>query len=182
MDYAAHYERLIARARGRILTGYVERHHVLPKCMGGGDEASNLVALTAEEHFVAHQLLAKIHPENVKLLFALRVMSDSKKYPTNKRYGWIRKRLIVKGRHSAETRAKMSAASKGRPKTEEHRAALSKAKMGIKRGPQSEDHRRKISDAQRGKTKNAPGMKTPEYRQRQREAMVAIWAARKREA
>ena len=63
MNYRRHYDRLIERARNRVLSGYVERHHVLPRCMGGGNESSNLVQLTAEEHYVAHQLLHKMHPD-----------------------------------------------------------------------------------------------------------------------
>ena len=41
--------------------GYVERHHILPRALGGTDDSSNLVALTAREHFLAHMLLAKIY-------------------------------------------------------------------------------------------------------------------------
>lgn len=62
MNYALAYERLIAKARARVCPeGYVERHHVLPKALGGTDDSSNLVALTSREHFIAHVLLAKMH-------------------------------------------------------------------------------------------------------------------------
>lgn len=62
MNYFLAYQRLIAKARERVCPeGYVERHHVLPKSLGGSDDSSNLVALTAKEHFVAHMLLAKIY-------------------------------------------------------------------------------------------------------------------------
>jgi hypothetical protein len=47
MDWALHYNRLIERARSRDLSGYVERHHVVPKCLGGGEDR---VRLTAREH------------------------------------------------------------------------------------------------------------------------------------
>lgn len=48
MDYALAYNRLMANARQRVVVnGYVERHHVLPKALGGTDDSSNLVALTA---------------------------------------------------------------------------------------------------------------------------------------
>ena len=40
MNYFDHYDRLIARARTRVLEGYRERHHVLPRCMGGSNEAA----------------------------------------------------------------------------------------------------------------------------------------------
>lgn len=38
---------------------YLERHHIIPKCLGGLDSKSNLVNLPAREHFICHLLLAK---------------------------------------------------------------------------------------------------------------------------
>jgi DNA-directed RNA polymerase specialized sigma24 family protein len=62
MNYFLAYQRLIAKAKERVcLDGYFERHHILPRALGGTDDSSNLVTLTAKEHFVAHVLLAKIH-------------------------------------------------------------------------------------------------------------------------
>ena len=62
MNYFLAYQRLIANAKARVCpNGYVERHHILPKALGGSNDSSNLVALTAKEHFVAHMLLAKMH-------------------------------------------------------------------------------------------------------------------------
>lgn len=63
MNYQKHYELLIERAKSRTLAGYFERHHIIPKCMGGSDEPENIANLAPEEHFVAHQLLVKIYPE-----------------------------------------------------------------------------------------------------------------------
>lgn len=94
MDYSKHYLKLIERGSNRVLTGYKAKHHIIPKCMGGTDDPNNIVDLTAEEHFVAHQLLVKMHPNNKKLINALSKMcsSSSKNKRTNKWYGWIRKR------------------------------------------------------------------------------------------
>ena len=39
--------------------GYVERHHVIPRSLGGSNKKSNLVALTYREHFICHWLLTK---------------------------------------------------------------------------------------------------------------------------
>lgn len=63
MDYKRIYDDFIKdrRAKELRLTGYVERHHIVPRSMGGGDEASNIIALTPEDHFFAHLLLAKAH-------------------------------------------------------------------------------------------------------------------------
>ena len=61
MDYQKIYESIIARGKERVLIGeYTESHHIIPRCMGGSDNSDNLVDLTPEEHYVAHQLLIKI--------------------------------------------------------------------------------------------------------------------------
>jgi hypothetical protein len=63
VNYARIYGEFIRsrRVKEQGLSGYVERHHILPRCLGGGDEADNLIRLTAEDHFFAHLLLAKVH-------------------------------------------------------------------------------------------------------------------------
>ena len=91
MDYNKHYNNLISRAKSRVLLGYTESHHIIPRCMGGTDEQSNLVRLTPEEHYVAHQLLVKIYPEDKKLVKAAMMMVPNR--PSNKIYGWLRKRF-----------------------------------------------------------------------------------------
>lgn len=53
---------------------YTERHHILPKCMGGKDEESNYVLLTAKEHIIAHMLLQRCYPDNAKLACAVDYM------------------------------------------------------------------------------------------------------------
>lgn len=78
MDYAAIYARLVARAKSRVLTGYREKHHVIPKCLGGSDDDENVVELTVEEHYVAHQLLLKMYPAENGLLFAAMFMTTRK--------------------------------------------------------------------------------------------------------
>lgn len=70
--------------------------------MGGTNDPLNLVKLTLEEHYVAHQLLTKIHPGHHGLLHAAMMMCVGR--PTNKRYGWIRRqhREIAKQRTGAK--------------------------------------------------------------------------------
>ena len=62
----------ILETRGRFACGeeYHERHHIVPKCMGGTNEEENLIDLFAREHFEAHKLLALENPENEKLVHA----------------------------------------------------------------------------------------------------------------
>jgi hypothetical protein len=97
MNYKKHYELLISRGKNRVLEGYVEKHHIVPQCMGGGDERENLVQLTPEEHYVAHQLLLKMYPNIWGLSHATQLMTthhtDSR--TTNKLFGWIRRRCAL---------------------------------------------------------------------------------------
>ncbi len=75
MNYIKTYEDLINNAKKECRqrgTGiYFENHHIIPRCMNGTDDNTNLILLTAREHFVAHWLLVKIYPDNFKLIYAL---------------------------------------------------------------------------------------------------------------
>jgi hypothetical protein len=95
LNYQKHYNLLINRAKNRYITEYTENHHILPKCIGGSNNKSNLVRLTPEEHFVAHQLLVKIYPNCVGLIRAASRMTVSsyKNVRNNKLYGWLRRRF-----------------------------------------------------------------------------------------
>lgn len=137
MDYAWHYQKLIDRARNRALVGYAERHHVTPRCMGGGDEPANIVRLTAEEHFVAHQLLVRIYPEYPQLIWAAHLMASR---PGNKLYGWVRRRMADARRgtkQSPEHIAKLSAVRKGKPRSAAAKAKTSATLKGHKRSPET---------------------------------------------
>lgn len=90
MNYRKIYDSLIERGKNRKLEGYKESHHIIPKCLGGKDTKDNLVELTPEEHYLAHQLLVKIYPNEPKLIYAAQMMIPNR--PSNKMYGWIRRK------------------------------------------------------------------------------------------
>ncbi len=96
MNYNLHYDRLISRARNRTPDPnlYYERHHIIPRCMNGTNDKSNIVKLTAEEHFVAHQLLVKIYPDNIRLVHAATMLcvDGSGNRSNNRIYGWLKRR------------------------------------------------------------------------------------------
>jgi len=121
MDYLKIYENLMERSRNRTLHEYKEKHHIIPKCLGGNDNIDNLVSLTPEEHYIAHLLLVKIYPKNSKLIFAANMMANR----NNKSYGWIKRLFSIEQsnsmtgyKHSEESRKKMSLSRKDVPKTE----------------------------------------------------------------
>lgn len=66
MNYQKHYDLLIAKSKNRLIEGYTEKHHIIPKCFGGTDDKENIAILTAREHFIAHILLYKIQTSKRK--------------------------------------------------------------------------------------------------------------------
>ena len=93
MNYHKIYESLVERGKTRNLECYTESHHIVPRCMGGSDDKQNLVDLTPEEHYLAHQLLVKMHPNNHSLVKAASMMIPNR--PSNKMYGWLKRRFSV---------------------------------------------------------------------------------------
>jgi hypothetical protein len=145
MNYQIHYDRLIIRAQNRLLDGYSEKHHIIPRCIGGTNEKSNLVKLTAAEHYVAHQLLIKLYPTNRKLIHAANIMSGKLiGCRNNKSYSWIKKK-------HAEAVSQMF---KGKPKSDDHKLKLSQARKshsGPNKGKTFDaEYRKKLSQAHIG--------------------------------
>jgi hypothetical protein len=89
MNYQHTYNQLIAKAQARNgVAGYCERHHITPRSLGGSDEKTNIVALTAREHFVAHMLLAKVHGGN--MWYAVLRMKGQTPYMNSRLYNAAR--------------------------------------------------------------------------------------------
>jgi hypothetical protein len=155
--YSTAYNRIIVNAVARNLNtrkqaknklGYVEKHHIVPKCIGGTDESINLVFLTAKEHFVCHHLLTKMFDDvevSRKMRFALNKMV--KKSSTQQRvritarmFDKIRQDFAkdistqtkgkVKGPMSDLEKNKRSITQSGVPKSQETRERM--------KGPKSE--------------------------------------------
>ena len=132
---------------------YTEKHHILPKCMGGKNDKSNLVRMPAREHIMAHILLFFSFPFIVGLAYAFTCMTscsrNNKRTKETKRFST---KLLAKikeisstlksenmkgeknsmfGKHpSEETRKKMSESRKGRIVSEETRKKISKIHKG----------------------------------------------------
>ena len=67
--YTRWYNNITEQAKTRTIDGYTEKHHIIPKCMGGNDDTKNLVKLTFREHYIAHWLLSKIYKDNLKISY-----------------------------------------------------------------------------------------------------------------
>lgn len=81
------YNDIINKRRKEVPKGYTEKHHIIPKSIGGSNDKSNIVNLTAREHFICHALLVHIYRYDKhkyeKTLNALLVMKHHNK---NRRY------------------------------------------------------------------------------------------------
>ena len=110
MNYRKHYNSLIFKAlyRKSEKDAIYEKHHIIPRCLGGVDCKSNLVNLTPREHFVAHQLLVKMYPDHAGLKYSLFKMTTgtTKMIRNNRCYEWIKEQLCDANRKNSIQRWK----------------------------------------------------------------------------
>jgi len=58
--YTKWYWNIIEKRLSEEPVGYFERHHIIPKFMGGSNSKNNLVKVTGREHYILHLLLVRI--------------------------------------------------------------------------------------------------------------------------
>jgi hypothetical protein len=118
MDHKKVYQQLISRAilenRQKHNGIYYESHHIVPKCLNGDSKKSNLVLLTAREHFLSHWLLAKIYPDNYKIIYAFNsfCLNSKNLRPVSKHYKYAKELHIQAVKNNLEVRKKNSNALK----------------------------------------------------------------------
>lgn len=103
MDYKTLYVNLLLKHGSEEKPkDYAERHHIIPKALGGDDSSENLVYLSPRVHFIAHWILFKIHrsPETARALYG---MMDAKRRPergmANSKYYAIAKKAFSDHNH-----------------------------------------------------------------------------------
>ena len=74
--YSKCYYRIIENRKANPLSGYVEKHHIIPQSLGGNNKKENIVALSAKEHFICHRLLVKMTTgkDKMKMSYAIRCL------------------------------------------------------------------------------------------------------------
>jgi hypothetical protein len=179
------YYSIIKKARNREIQGYTEKHHIVPKSIGGINSSDNIVRLTAREHFICHVLLTKmtLGKERTKMLHAVGKFIQSTRFQKrklNSREYEIAKKYIAQARigskHTESAKQKMSNAAKGRtpwnkgltgiihsPESNEKRSKTQKGKsleekVGIDRAVQI---KQKISNSKMGKPSGMRGKTHP---------------------
>ncbi len=116
--YKHWHDNIINNAKNRVLEEYKEKHHILPRCLGGKDNKENLVELTGREHFLVHMLLCKFTQglQKRSMLYAFKCMSyykkDGRDYKINSKIAQVLREQLE---FSKEHIKKLSDAKKGKP-------------------------------------------------------------------
>jgi len=132
--YTVWYNSIITNSKNRVnLDGYSERHHVIPKSLGGSNDPSNLVALTAREHFICHLLLVRM------------TEGDNKRRMVNAAWGMATRRNKFQDDRTRVTSRTYEYLKSNLTQSIKSNLARSKKLKGRKLGPMSEDHKRKLS-------------------------------------
>jgi hypothetical protein len=119
MDYKIIYKKLIESRklfeRKKGDGTLYEKHHIIPKCLGGSNDIKNLILLTPKEHFIAHYLLIEMYEggDRKKMYYAFWRMCNRQNVirVSSRQYEYGRKCAIeaATGRkQSEETKTKLS--------------------------------------------------------------------------
>lgn len=139
--YTKWYFSIIENAKTRVLKEeIIEKHHIIPKSLGGKDLEENIVKLTPREHFICHLMLPRmlVGEPKAKMTYAIMMMKSKSR--------WLDRERVTKYSHKFKLfYSKIEF-------TQKHKENISKSLMGIKLGvPLSEEHKRKISIGNKGK-------------------------------
>ena len=152
--YKKWYDLIIERCEKRKIEkdGIYEKHHIVPRSLGGGDENENICFLTPREHFICHLLLSKIYIgiEREKMIWALHRMSFSGKYKINsKTYEVIRTLFVnfLKNNHPSKKESWRIAVSESIKKTWEN---------NIERKIESSERMKKLWETGKITTRSGP--------------------------
>jgi len=144
MNYLSIYNSIMQQARNRTLEYGFERHHVIPKSLGGANNLSNLVQLTLREHFVAHKLLTRIHTGSAqkKMWFAYYRLCNRHRHTTSRMY------------EQAKLQAKqyLSEIHTGKTISENHKQAIREKCRGMVGKKHSAEARKTMTQVKLGNT------------------------------
>lgn len=87
--YGKVYNSIIEKRRKCLPKGYYERHHIIPKSVGGSNSRANIICLSGREHFICHALLTRIYrneEQNYKKMLNAFILMKGNPRNENERY------------------------------------------------------------------------------------------------
>jgi hypothetical protein len=170
MNYKNIYKDFIKdrKAKEQALLGegsYFERHHITPKSLGGSNNKSNIISLTAGDHYFAHLLLAMAY--GGKMWIAVTAMANMKG-SSKKRNFFVKRRWVEVARikaakvHSKNTKLQHKNGLTKLAHSEEAKAKRSATMKKIAANP--EWHKKRIA-----------GIKSEKARKNYRIASKKMW-------
>lgn len=153
--YTRWYYNIINAAVSRgSQTDYTEKHHIIPRSLGGTNSLSNLAKLTAKEHFICHRLLTKmVYEDTAKIKMHNAAFQMTVKSSNQQRYKITSRTYEVLKRNKS---AAMVGNTHGqRSMSEETKRKISEAKKGksVNKGKKiSDEQKEKLSIALKGRT------------------------------
>lgn len=203
--YRDWYFQLIQQAKDRTTTESTERHHIIPRSLGG--RYSIIIRLTHREHFLAHWLLTKFTSGIAKKKMAHAFWAMTRRGNRNHIAAWQYE--LARSIHQSNMRAnrfacgykwpeqrklEFSLAMTGRKFSSEHKAKIGLTALGNKRAkgairgaetrlkmskPKSAATRAKMSASLLGNKRAVGVVRSPEQKQKLRDAQIANYLRKK---
>ena len=144
--YTRWYFNIIKLSTGRTIDGYCERHHIIPRSLGGSNDSNNIAFLTAREHFICHLLLVKmtVGSDQHKMHHAAWTIARTR---TGRIKVCARTYEILKMNATAKLKELQTGVPRG-PMSEQHKQHIREATL---RRYQNPDERMKTGNSQKGK-------------------------------
>jgi hypothetical protein len=163
--YKNWYYELIENRKNRIVDSetYYEKHHIIPRCLGGNNSKENLIYLTPKEHFIAHLLLVKMYSGDAhykmkhafSMMFIKSIKNEKRTLKSCRLYNILRQDVAKKVGQANKGKIPWN---KGLPRDESVKLAVSianKGKIAWNKGlPRSEEDKEKMKTGIKNKNPN----------------------------
>ena len=190
--YSKWYWNIIEKSKKRILPFdmYKEKHHIIPRSLGGSNLTENLIELTAKEHFICHLLLIKMvnGKDRYRMVYAamqMTMINKRDRYKISSRMYEILKTQLSESLsgmsfeerygndRAIEIKNKIGEKSVGRKPmlgkkhSDETKKKISESKIGVST-PKSLETKQKMSETWKKIAPDRSGEKNPMYGKEQK--------------
>jgi hypothetical protein len=128
--YYNRYTKFISECSNQTVSGYSEKHHIVPVSLGGSDDKENLITLTARQHYIAHWMLWKAYGGSMTAaFFQMSNLARYNKRNTSRLYSSLKEE---RAKLMSERMMGNTPWNKGVAMTDEVKLKISKNRTGVK--------------------------------------------------